>query len=237
MSELPLIGITGRQKKGHDVNGVLSVQGELDIDLFFASYGHQVAMAGGIPVLIPRHSSTEVVSKLDGIVLSGGADVDPAIHSPEEDPSLSKFEPGRDVHEFEILNEAIEKDVPVLGICRGIQVINVHAGGTLFQDIPDHANINKPYDDQHHKVCFEPGSILSGIYGSEISVNSLHHQAIKKIGDGIKAVGWSKEGEATEEVIEAIETDSNRILAVQWHPELLPGVNPIFSWLIDQATK
>ena len=64
-----------------------------------------------------------------------------------------------------------------------------------------------------------------------------YHQAIKKIGDGIKAVGWSKEGEATEEVIEAIETDSNRILAVQWHPELLPGANPIFSWLIDQATK
>ena len=171
MSELPLIGITGRRKKGRDVNGVLSVQGELDIDLFFTSYGHQVTMAGGIPVLIPRHSDAEVVSKLNGIVLSGGADVDPAIHSPEEDPSLSKFEPGRDSHEFEILNEAIEKDIPVLGICRGIQVINVHAGGTLFQDIPDHANIKKPYDDRHHKVRFETGSILSDIYGSEIEVN------------------------------------------------------------------
>ena len=214
--ELPLIGITGRRKKGRDVNGVLSVQGELDIDLFFTNYGHQVTMAGGIPVLIPRHSDAEVVSKLNGIVLSGGADVDPAIHSPEEDPSLSRFEPGRDIHEFEILNEAIEKDIPVLGICRGIQVINVHAGGTLFQDIPDHANIKKPYDDRHHKVRFESDSILSGIYGSEIEVNSLHHQAIKKIGEGIKAVGWSTEGEATEEVIEAIEVDNKRILAVQW---------------------
>ena len=177
------------------------------------------------------------MSKLDGIVLSGGADVDPAIHSPEEDPSLSKFEPGRDTHEFEILTEAIEKDIPILGICRGIQVINVHAGGTLFQDIPDHANIKKPYDDRHHKVRFATGSILSEIYGSEIKVNSLHHQAINKIGEGVKVVGWSSGGEATEEVIEAIEVDNSRILAVQWHPELLPGADPVFSWLTDQAAK
>ena len=237
MSELPLIGITGRRKKGSDVNGVLAVQGELDIDLFFTNYGRQVSLAGGMPVLIPRDSGAEVVSKLDGVVLSGGADVDPTIHSPEEDPSLSKFEPGRDNHEFEILNKAIEKNVPVLGICRGIQVINVHAGGTLFQDIPDHANIKKPYDDRHHKVRFKTGSILSDIYGSEIEVNSLHHQAINKIAEGIEAVGWSSGGEATEEVIEAIEVDNSRILAVQWHPELLPGADPIFSWLIDQATK
>ena len=79
--------------------------------------------------------------------------------------------------------------------------------------------------------------MLSGIYGSEIEVNSLHHQAIKKIGEGIEVVGWSSGGEATEEVIEAIEVDNSRILAVQWHPELLPGADPIFSWLIDQATK
>ena len=116
MSEIPLIGITGRRKKGSDVNGVLAVQGELDIDLFFTNYGRQVSMAGGIPVLIPRDATAEVVSKLDGIVLSGGADVDPAIHSPEEDPSLSKFEPGRDIHEFEILTGAFENNIPVLGI-------------------------------------------------------------------------------------------------------------------------
>ena len=237
MSEIPLIGITGRRKKGSDVNGVLSVQGELDIDLFFTNYGRQVSMAGGIPVLIPRDATAQVVSKLDGIVLSGGADVDPKIHSPEEDPSLSKFEPGRDSHEFEILTGAIENDIPVLGICRGLQVINVHAGGTLFQDIPDHANINRPCDDRHHKVRFGENSILSGIYGSEIEVNSLHHQAIDKIGEGIKATGWSSEGEATEEVIEAIEIENSQILAVQWHPELLPGADPIFNWLITHATK
>ena len=194
-------------------------------------------MAGGIPVLIPRDANSEVVSKLDGIVLSGGADVDPKIHSPEEDPSLSNFEPGRDIHEFEILAGAIENDVPVLGICRGLQVINVHAGGTLFQDIPDHANINKPCDDRHHKVSFGEDSILSRIYGSEIEVNSLHHQAINKIGKGIKVVGWSSGGEATEDVIEAIEIENSRIVAVQWHPELLPGADPIFSWLINQANK
>ena len=237
MKTLPLIGITGRRKKGSDVTGVLAVQGELDIDLFFTNYGRQVSMAGGIPVLIPRDTSAEVVSKLDGIVLSGGADVDPAIHSPEEDPSLSKFEPGRDTHEVEILTEAIEKDIPILGICRGIQVINVHAGGTLFQDIPDHANIKKPYDDRHHKVRFATGSMLSEIYGSEIKVNSLHHQAINKIGEAVKVVGWSSGGEATEEVIEAIELDNSRILAVQWHPELLPRADPVFSWLTHQAAK
>ena len=213
MSEIPLIGITGRRKKGSDVNGVLAVQGELDIDLFFTNYGRQVSLAGG------------------------GADVDPKIHSPEEDPSLSNFEPGRDIHEFEILAGAIENDVPVLGICRGLQVINVHAGGTLFQDIPDHANINKPCDDRHHKVSFGEDSILSRIYGSEIEVNSLHHQAINKIGKGIKVVGWSSGGEATEDVIEAIEIENSRIVAVQWHPELLPGADPIFSWLINRANK
>ena len=150
---------------------------------------------------------------------------------------MSKFEPGRDSHEFEILTGAIENDIPVLGICRGLQVINVHAGGTLFQDIPDHANINRPCDDRHHKVRFVENSILSGIYGPEIEVNSLHHQAIDKIGEGIKATGWSSGGEATEEVIEAIEIENSQILAVQWHPELLPGADPIFNWLINHATK
>ena len=237
MNGPPLIGITGRRKKGADVDGILSVQGELDIDLYFTNYGRQVSLAGGIPVLIPRDSKAEIVSKLDGVLLSGGADVDPTIHSPEEDPSLSKFEPGRDEHEFEILNGAIENDVPVLGICRGIQVINVHAGGTLFQDIPDHANINKPCDDKHHKVHFESGSQLSEIYGSEIEVNSLHHQAIKKIGENLKVVGWSSEGTATEEIIEAVESTKSRMLAVQWHPELLPGADPIFRWLINEATQ
>ena len=237
MNDSPLIGITGRRKKGADVNGVLSVQGELDIDLFFTNYGRQVSMAGGMPVLIPRDSNAEIVSKLDGIVLSGGADVNPMIHSPDEDPSLSKFEPGRDDHEFEILNGAIENNVPVLGICRVIQVINVHSGGTLFQDIPDHANINKPCNDKHHKVHFESGSKLSEIYGSEIEVNSLHHQAVKKVGENIKVVGWSSGGEATEEIVEAIESTKNRMLAVQWHPELLPGADPIFRWLISEATQ
>ena len=237
MAKAPLIGITGRRKKGNQIEGVLPIQGELDIDMFFASYGNQVSKAGGIPVLIPRNSDIELIERLDGIILSGGADIDPSIHSPNEDPSASKIEPGRDSHELDILDITLNKNMPVLGICRGLQVINVHAGGTLFQDIPDHANLKNPADDKHHKVKFEKNCVLSNIYGPEIEVNSLHHQAINKLGEGIRPVGWSVGGEATQMVVEAIESINSMVLAVQWHPELLPGADPVFTWLIEQASK
>ena len=95
MTVTPLIGITGRRRQGGDLARLLPFQGELDIDVYFASYGRQVAAAGGIPVLIPRDGGPEVASRRDGLVLSGGADIDPALYAPDEDPSLSKVEPGR----------------------------------------------------------------------------------------------------------------------------------------------
>lgn len=237
MTFAPLIGITGRRRQGEDLAHLLPFQGELDIDVYFASYGRQVASSGGIPILIPRDGGPEIVARLDGLVLSGGADMDPALYAPDEDPSPSRVEPGRDSHELAILDAAAEHSTPVLGICRGIQVINVHAGGTLCQHVPDHANFTGSGDDCPHQVRFEPGSIPSALYGPHIDVNSIHHQTLARLGDGVQAVGWSIGGTATEEVVEAIEVDGDRVLGVQWHPEMLPGADPAFDWLIDRSSS
>ena len=212
MTVTPLIGITGRRRQGGDLALMLPFQGELDIDVYFASYGRQVAAVGGIPVLIPRDGGPEVVSRLDGLVLSGGADIDPALYAPDEDPSLSKVEPGRDSHELAILDAAAEHGTPVLGICRGIQVLNVHAGGTLCQHVPDHANFAGSGEDRPHQVRFEAGSVPEALYGPQIDVNSLHHQTLARLGEGVRAVGWSTGSGATKGVVEAIEAEGDRVL-------------------------
>ena len=237
MSQRPLIGITGRRRTAGDVARMPRAMAGLDLDLYFASYAKQVEMAGGIGVHLTRDGSPEILERLDGLVLTGGADVDPAAYGAEPDPDLGVVEHGRDDREFPLLDLAADADMPVLGICRGIQVLNVHVGGTLHQHVADHARHDQPCDQAIHRVRLKEGSMAARLYGPEIGVNSLHHQALDRVGNGLQAVGWSEGGQSSEGIVEAVESDDGRILGVQWHPEMMPDPDPGFGWLVERASR
>ncbi|WP_419843091.1 gamma-glutamyl-gamma-aminobutyrate hydrolase family protein [Candidatus Poriferisodalis sp.] len=142
--------------------------------------------------------------------------------------------PLRDAFEIALLDAAISNDLPVLGICRGPQLINIAAGGTLHQHLPEHAFTDGPPDATPHTVTTTPGSRLRQLYGPELAVNSLHHQAVDQLGDGYLATAHSPDG-----IIEGIEHEALPILAVQWHPELMADAraDPCFRWLADHARR
>ena len=175
----------------------------------------------------------DLVGHLDGIVLTGGADVDPGRYG--HDPLTDAFppEPLRDDHEFAVLDAAYADELPVAGICRGLQIVNVHAGGTLHQDVPSHAGFAQPTTTEWHGVGFEPGSVLNEIYGGARQVNSLHHQTVDSLGGDLQATAYSEDGS-----VEGLEHASRPVVAVQWHPEMLPGraQDPLFAWLVASAT-
>ncbi len=141
--------------------------------------------------------------------------------------------PLRDAFEIALLDAAVSNGLPVLGICRGPQLINIAAGGTLHQHLPEHAATDGPPDATPHTVITVEGSQLHKMYGPEVAVNSLHHQAVDELGDGYIATAHSPDG-----IIEGIEHAELPILAVQWHPELMTGAlaDPCFRWLVDNAS-
>ena len=138
----------------------------------------------------------------------------------------------RDDFEFALLDVAETNAIPVLGICRGIQLINVRAGGGLHQDVPQHAAFDDPPVTVQHEITFVKGSRLHGLYGESHTVNSLHHQTLNNVGDRYRVTGRSHDGH-----IEAIEHVELSIVAVQWHPEMLLEAtqDPLFRWLIDAS--
>jgi len=136
----PLIGLTGRRKKGRQIVGNLAGLEDADIDMYYCEYTRAVLAAGGVPVHLPLDvAPVDVVGRLDGLLMSGGTDIDPDRYGQESAPELIAPEAERDDFEFAVLDQAAELGVPTLGICRGLQVINVHAGGTLHQHVPEHA--------------------------------------------------------------------------------------------------
>ncbi|MHB1929890.1 MAG: gamma-glutamyl-gamma-aminobutyrate hydrolase family protein [Acidimicrobiales bacterium] len=145
-------------------------------------------------------------------------------------------EPERDAWELELLRAALDADLPVLAICRGLQLLNVACGGTIVADIPAGAGDNHPRfgSDRHdlaHEVRFEPGSLAARVYGPAALVNSLHHQAVDRLGDGLVITGRSPDG-----TIEALELPGRPVLAVQWHPEAVAGdAGP--AWLVEAARR
>ena len=163
----------------------------------------------------------DYASVLDGLVLQGGADVSPSSYG--EQPLKSEWAGDRlrDVYEIELVHEFVEAGKPVLGICRGAQLINVAFGGTLHQDIPSHRT--EDYEKHRHQVRFEPGSNLARLYpGIEsAAVSSIHHQSIKGLGRGLQVEAWSE----PDGVVEAIRANGKSyVFAVQWHPEFhYPG--------------
>ena len=231
----PLIGITGRRVSGAQLVGSLDILADLPVDLYYADNGRGVLEAGGIPVHLPLDvDPSDLLPHLDGIVLTGGADVDPGRYGHEPVTDAFPPEPLRDDDEFTVLDAALANDLPVAGICRGLQLMNVHAGGTLDQDVPSHAGFAQPATTEWHGVAFEAESILAGIYGENRQVNSLHHQTVDRLGDGLRISARSDDGS-----VEGIEYTSRPLVAVQWHPEMLPtrAADPLFAWLVSVASS
>ena len=211
-------------------------------------YLQSVTRAGGIPVLLPisvdEADIREVFDRLDGLLITGGADIDPKLYGEEKSPACGELAPERDRLEMMLAKLAVAHDLPTLGICRGCQVLNVVYGGTLIQDIPTELGIPmdvhrqpEDYAVVTHGVTVEPGTLLEKIEGAgEIRVNSRHHQAVKALGQGLLLNGRSTE----DGIVESFCDPSKRfMLAVQWHPEMLSHERPealaLFRALVDAA--
>ena len=188
-----------------------------------ANYAEMVAAAGGIPVLLPPVPGiAAAVSRLDGVLLTGGGDIDPGRYGAQPHPATSRVSQQRDAAELEVLDAAVAAGNPVLGVCRGMQLINVARGGTLCQHLGgDAGHTPSPGTFGAHPVRIAAGTRLAGILGANgtgVDVPTAHHQAIDRLGDGLIATAWAQDG-----VIEAVETrpggDDPFLLAVQWHPE------------------
>jgi putative glutamine amidotransferase len=223
----PLIGISGRRWPatvlGKNVPAAMS---GIEFDLHFTDYPRSVALAGGLPV-----------EHLDGLVLTGGADVEPEHYDQEPDVNLGATEPDRDEWEIALLAAARSKDIPVLAICRGLQLVNVVFGGTLRQHLElDDGSGHPQWDVDGHEVTHDvnvvEGTLTASLFPDEIGVNSLHHQVVDHVGEGLIVSAKATDGE-----VEGLETADGRILAVQWHPELLKKPDPTFVWLVGEASK
>ena len=213
----PRIGVTGvvRMWENHERAGVNG------------AYLRAVAAAGGAPLILSQLASPETVDALldgvDALVLSGGEDVDPSLYATTASPKLGVTDPDRDRFEIALFRAAQRRSLPVLAICRGIQVVNVALGGTLWQDLPSERPGNVRHaaggarDRRTHAISVAPGSLLEeALGGSTLEVNSFHHQAIRTLAPDLVATAW-----ADDELIEGVESQQGApwLLGVQWHPE------------------
>lgn len=205
------------------------------------TYSAAVARYGGLPVLIPSVARSsrvlkELVNRIDGLLIPGSRDMDTKHYNQEPHPKLNLMNRERTAAEYIILEQALTAKVPVFGICGGMQFINVFFGGDLYQDIksllPDAGDHEK---GAIHKISIKPGTILKKIINkSSIKVTSYHHQAIKKIGSGLKI-----SASADDNITEALESEDGLVLAVQWHPELQKDYisKSLFQYFINKSVE
>ncbi|MBQ4056970.1 MAG: gamma-glutamyl-gamma-aminobutyrate hydrolase family protein [Bacteroidaceae bacterium] len=226
----PLIGISLGYGTKNSVNSV---------------YVESVLRNGGVPYLLPVTDDVEllrqIMAELDGIILTGGEDITPFFYGEEKHPKLEDLNSKRDLYDLTLFKLATDRNVPVLGICRGLQLINVAMGGTLYQDIPtehpSEVNHRPGHSEVAHDVNLVSGSVVSELMGqSRIQVNSKHHQGIEKLAPGLKVTGWSPD--SIPEIVEAYPIRS--IMAVQFHPEDFAGkgeaqMGKLFKHLVDKA--
>jgi gamma-glutamyl-gamma-aminobutyrate hydrolase PuuD len=228
----PLIGIT---TYAQDASwGVWN----LPAALIPLDYVDAVERAGGRPLLIPPSSTglEETLDALDGIVFSGGADVDPSIYGADPHPETDEPQARRDESELELLRAALERDMPTLAICRGFQLLNVARGGDLVQHLPETVGSDNhkqvPGEFAEHPVEVKDGTRLAGIVGAGGGVTSHHHQAIGRVGEGLVETAWAADG-----TLEAVEDPSRRFaLGVQWHPEAAEDQR-LFDELVTEARE
>ena len=214
----PVIGITAAIESAR-----WTVWEDVEANISQRSYTTAVADAGAVPVILPANESATgdldaVLDLLDGLILAGGGDIDPAAYGAAADPATIGFRAERDHFELALARRALERDLPVVGICRGMELINVALGGTLDQDLDDVAtHLHTPGQFTDHDVRLEPGSLAARAVGAErVAVRSHHHQGVAGLGAGIVASGWAEPGG----VIEAIEIPGRAwALGVLWHAE------------------
>ncbi|MBR6036970.1 MAG: gamma-glutamyl-gamma-aminobutyrate hydrolase family protein [Bacteroidaceae bacterium] len=232
---LPVIGITGNYSN--------------ETCTLAEGYYQSVLKAGGIPFILPpffeTHLLGELLDRLDGIIFSGGGDINPLLLGEEPIKELHSITPERDQQELLLARLAYDRQIPMLGICKGIQVINAALGGTNYQDIytqmeGDHIKHSQDQDRRYpsHQVNITKGSILEKLFGAELAVNSFHHQACKEPAPALKVTALGCDG-----VIEAVESNEFKsIMGVQWHPETFILRNnremlPIFEWLVQESAE
>ena len=237
----PVIGVTATLKQDVDCVAQRPLGKFVRADF---DYVEGVAEAGGVPVVLPPivgpRAAEALLDGMDGLLLSGGSDLGPLYYGEEPIPELGVTIPERDAFEIALLEHALRRKIPILGICRGMQVLNVALGGTLYQDLPsqmDHMVLlghrqETPKWQPTHEVEVDGGSKVAEILGAdELKVNSYHHQAIKELASGLVAVAHAPDG-----VIEAVESGdlSKRwVIGVQWHAEAMRDAGPVHRRLFE----
>ena len=230
----PVIGITATLRE--DVDCVT----ERPLDRFVGAdfdYVEGVAEAGGAPVVLPpvagARAAEDLLDGMDGLLLSGGSDLDPGYYGEEPVPELGVTMPERDAFEIALLEHALRRQIPIFGVCRGMQILNVALGGTLYQDLPsqmDHLVLlghrqETPRWQPTHEVEVDGSSRVAKVMGTdELKVNSFHHQAIKGLGRGLVAVACSPDG--VTEAVESGDLSKRWMIGVQWHAEAMRDAGP-----------
>jgi putative glutamine amidotransferase len=218
MQSRPVIGVTAAVE-----SAAWTVWREIEVNLSQRTYSERIDEAGGLPILLPASVAGTadpgaLLDRLDGVVVAGGADIDPAVYGAEADRLTINTRRKRDEFEIALVRAALERDLPLLGVCRGMQLLNVALGGTLDQHLADaELHLHTPGRFSDHEVRLEPGSLAARAAGTErLTVRSHHHQGIDRLGEGLVASGWAEPGGA----IEATELPDRRwALGVLWHTE------------------
>ncbi len=238
--EKPLIGVLGSTRK------TTSSYGVSEFVSVGSTYIRAILKNGGIPAVIPAATILQekeaALEGYDGFLFPGGDDITPSLYGEEPLPQIDIFCPELDESQMIAGEYALKNKKPMFGICKGIQMINVIMGGTIYQDLSlcGHPVIQhmQKYDRTYltHSVQIDEGTILADILGAgSIMTNSMHHEAVKDLGEGLKATAHTSDG-----VIEAIESYDGLVLAVQWHPEELvntvPKMNLLFKYFIDKCS-
>ncbi|GAB4285194.1 MAG: gamma-glutamyl-gamma-aminobutyrate hydrolase family protein [Deferrisomatales bacterium] len=230
----PLIGITTYWVRAEELGPARRWgRPEQPMVMSTADYARCVAAVGGVPVLLPLVEEPAIpdlyVARCDGLLFAGGADLDPHTYGGDRS-RVARFLPERDAFELALLRAALERSVPVLGICRGLQLINVALGGTLHHDLREagvtphpHFTPCLPMTEPTHRVHLAEGSALRAAYGcGEVWVNSFHHQGVEALGSGLQPVGRGDDG-----TVEAVEHPAYPLVCgVQWHPEMMAAAHP-----------
>jgi gamma-glutamyl-gamma-aminobutyrate hydrolase PuuD len=199
-------------------------------DLLPTTYADAVVEVGGVPLLLPPAAVTDaggaagtVLTALDGLVLAGGSDIDPERYGADRDPQCHPPHPDRDAWELALVRAALNRDLPILAICRGVQVLNVALGGDIVQHLPDvvghHGHSPVKGQMARHDVRTADGSKLAGLLGQRATVATYHHQAVGRLGESLTPTAWADDG-----TVEALEHDhAPWVVGVQWHPEVHDG--------------